>query len=263
MKKRVSSLIAGLLLGLSGTSLNAAVTIQAPNNVIGSGNKAWSYLLLEGENYESDADSNPDAGFGRVDNSAAITNALGHPVLGKYTLASKQGALYTKTVFAQHVDKVTYQVQFANAGTYYLYMRFTMFENGGNLANYLNEDSFFVPPDWGKDPQTDWPLSDRGGYIEGCCDGSGFLWIKENGTKVNHSVGDEAGRLFWEGNFHWNELSTSQFLSPDTQGAPNVRIKYEVTAEEVGKPLDFTISYREGGVTIDAFLFSTSATLID
>ena len=59
----------------------------------------------------------------------------------------------------KHGDKVTYQVQFANPGTYYLYMRFTMFESGVGAANYLNEDSFFVPPDFDKDPQTDWPLS--------------------------------------------------------------------------------------------------------
>ena len=86
-------------------------------------------------------------------------------------------------------------MQFARAGTYYLYMRFTMFENGGNLTHYLNEDSFFVPPDFGKDPQTDWPLP-RGGYAEGCCDIAGYLYIKEGGpegTRVNHSGGDEAG----------------------------------------------------------------------
>ena len=37
-----------------------------------------------------------------------------------------------------------------------LYFRFTMFENGGNLTHYINEDSFFVPPDFNKDPQFDW-----------------------------------------------------------------------------------------------------------
>jgi len=37
--------------------------------------------------------------------------------------------------FGLHADKVTYQVQFATAGTYYLYMRFTMFDNaGGNIS---------------------------------------------------------------------------------------------------------------------------------
>ena len=66
-------------------------------------------------------------------------------------------------------------------------------------ANYLNEDSFFVPPDFDKDPQTDWPLIDaggqNGGYTEGCCDGAGFLSIPEKGgggVRVNHSAGVDA-----------------------------------------------------------------------
>jgi hypothetical protein len=222
----------------------------------------WSYLILEGEDYASELDENPDAGFTRVTNNGSITNALGNPVLGPNTTASKKSALYTQTVFAPHADKVTYQVQFAKAGTYYLYMRFTMFENGGNLASYVNEDSFFLPPDFGKDPQTDWPLSDRGGYAEGCCDG-GFLTIKESGTPVSHSGGAEEGTAFWEGNFHWNEISTSQFLDAATQGEPRVRFKYEVPESLVGKPLDFTVSYREGGIAIDLWLFSTNPNLMD
>ena len=45
----------------------------------------------------------------------------------------------------QHIDKVTYQVQFAKPGTYYLYMRFTMFENGGNANITLTKiPSFFL-----------------------------------------------------------------------------------------------------------------------
>ena len=262
MKKSSLCLITGFFAGVIGvTSAQAAVTVQSPANVVGTGTNAWSYLVLEGEEYNSETDPTPGVGFTRVDASGAITNILGNPVLGKNTTASKKGALYTQTAFGQHIEKVTYQVQFAKAGTYYLYMRFTMFENSGN-ATYLNEDSFFVPPDFDKDPQTDWPLSDRGGYTEGCCDG-GFLTIKEGGTPVNHSAGDDDGRAYWEGNFHWNELSSSQFLNPETQGEPRVRRKYDVTASQVGKPLKWTVSYREGGVTIDLWLFSTNPDLMD
>ena len=245
-------------------STRAAVTVQDPGNVVGTGTNAWSYLVVEGEDYDPATKLNltPGAGFIAVDNSGTISNFLGNPVLGKNTTASKKGALFTQTVFGQHSDKVTYRVQFSKAGTYYLYMRFTMFENGGNLTHYLNEDSFFVPPDFGKDPQTDWPLSDRGGYAEGCCDAAGFLYINEGGVRVNHGGGDDAGRAFWEGNFHWNELLSSQFLNPDTQGEPRLRFKYVVTDAQVGKPLDWTISYREGGVTIDLFLFSTNPDLM-
>lgn len=238
-----------------------AVTVQDPANVVGTGAQAWSYLLLEGEDYDARANEADDVGFRRVNDSSALTSSQGFPILGAATTASKKGALYTQTIFAQHLDKVTYDVQFANAGTYYVYMRFTMFENGGNAANYLNEDSFYLPPDWGKDPQTDWPLSDRGGYTEGCCD-QGFLTINEGGSPVNHSAGDDAGRAYWEGNFHWNQLSTSQFLNAETQGEPNARHKYVVTADQVGKPLRWTVSYREGGVTIDLWLFSTNPDLM-
>ena len=226
---------------------------------------------MEGEDYDSETDATPGIGFTRVNDSGAITNFLGKPVLAKDTTASKKGALFTQTTFGQHIDKVTYQVQFAKPGTYYLYMRFTMFENGVNEGAYLNEDSFFVPPDFDKDPQTEWPLLDpasgrNGGYTEGCCDSAGYLFIPEKGgggTRVSHSGGDEAGREFWEGNFHWNDLWSSQFLNSETQGEPRIRHKYVVTASQVGKPLKFTISYREGGTTVDLWLFSTNPDLMD
>jgi len=42
---------------------------------------------------------------------------------------------------------------FSTPGDYYTYMRFTMFENGGNVNTYTSEDSFFLPPDFNKDPE--------------------------------------------------------------------------------------------------------------
>jgi hypothetical protein len=239
------------------------ITVQDPADVVGTGTNAWSYLLLEGESYNTKSNEDPAVGYAKVADTDAVKSFLGNAVLGAGTTASGKGALWTQTAFSQHIDKATYQVQFATAGTYYLYMRFTMYENGGNEANYLNEDSFFVPPDFGKDPQTDWPLSDRGGYAEGCCANAGYLYIQEPGSdeRVNRSLGDEEGRAYWEGKFHWNKLVSSQFLDPEAQGEPNVHFKYEVTPDMVGKPLDWTISYREGGTTIDLFLFSTSPDL--
>jgi hypothetical protein len=261
IKKYCLKLSSGFLAALGLLSASGDVIVQDASNVVGSGDRAWSYLVVEGEDYDSKV-AGDDVGFIRVDNTGAITSSQGNPILPKYTMASKKGALFTQTVFGEHVDKATYQVQFTKAGTYYLYMRFTMYENGGNLNHYINEDSFFVPPDFNKDPQTDWPLP-KGGYIEGCCDLSGFLYIPdETGVRVNHTAEDDAGKAFWEGNFHWNQLITSQFNNPDTSGEPNVRIKYEVTEDMLDKPQNFTISYREGGVTIDLFLFSTNPDLL-
>lgn len=220
----------GLLSGLAAIiPVQAGTTVQDPANVIGTGDKAWSYLMLEAEDYETEADENSESGFVKANDSGGFTSGLGKPVLGKDTTASKKGALFTVTAFAAHADKVTYKVQFSKPGTYYLYMRFTMFENGGNDARYLNEDSFFMPPDFGKDPQTDWPLSDRGGYTEGCCD-AGYLTIPDDeGIPINHGPGGEEGQAFWEGNFHWNKLATSQFLNEESQGEPKYHHKYLIT----------------------------------
>ena len=248
---------------------SGAVIVQDQSNVIVSGTNTWSYLIVEGEDYDSEVDPTEGVGFTRVDNSGSISNLLGSLILAPNTTASKGGALFTQTTFGQHIDKATYKVQFSRPGTYYLYMRFTMFENAdpATSGNYLNEDSFFVPPDFGKDPQTDWPLAETnagrtGGYTEGCCGNAGFLHIWEDGVRVNRAARVEGEPLYWEGNFHWNELKSSEFLNPETQGEPNVRFAYVVTEEMVGKPLDFTISYREGGLTIDLLLFSTSDNLM-
>src|SRR5262249_39066711 len=114
--------------------------------------------------------------------------------------------------------------------------------------------------------QTDWPVNNPAngqnqGYTEGCCDLGGFLFIPTVGdpTRVSHTAGPD----FWEGNFHWNQLLSSQFLDatlfPDGRAQP---YKYEVTQGMVGVPQNFTISYREAGVTIDLFLFSTHTNLL-
>ena len=261
MNFKLSRLLPGTL--VAAFSVQAAVTVQDPGNVIGTGDSAWSYLILEAEDYDTKLNESEEFGFIRVDHTGTRTSALGNPVLGADTKASKQGALFTQTTFAEHADQVTYNVQFSIPGTYYLYMRFTMFENGGNETHYLNEDSFFVPPDFGLDPQTDWPLSNRGGYTEGCCNLAGYLFFPdENGDRVSKADGGEEGQAFWEGNFHWNELLSSQFLNAEEQGEPVYRFRYEVTEDRVGQPLSFTISYREGGTTIDLFLFATSPSLM-
>ena len=259
--KSTHSLLGSFLASLALiTSSYAATTVQDPVlNTVGSGDTAWSYLLLEAESFNSETQAG-DPGFVAVDNTESRTNVLGSPVLRKLTSASGKAALFSTTGFSEHFDKITYKVQFATPGTYYLYMRFTMFENGSNLGHYISEDSFFVPPDFNKDPQSDWPFP-RGGYVEGCCD-LGFLMINDGGEITNHRNGTADDRAFWEGNFHWVELKTSQFNNPATQGEPSVRIKYEVTQSMVGQPLDFTISSREGGVTIDAFLFATHPDLM-
>src|SRR5262245_34026314 len=103
-----TALFAGIL-GL--VSLQAAVTVQKPSDVAGAGTNSWAYLRLEAESFETQADDNPDAGFSAVDKSGAVTSFLGNPILGANSTASGGGALFTKTIFSEHADKVTYKVQ--------------------------------------------------------------------------------------------------------------------------------------------------------
>jgi hypothetical protein len=221
---------------------------------------------MEGESYASESDGNPASGFITVHAGDTNVDFLGTLILATNTTASRKGALLEATGGA-HADKVTYNVQFASTGTYYFYMRFSMFESGVGLLNYLSEDSFFVPPDFGKDPQTDWPLTDpangrNGGYTEGCCDASGWLYILEyggNGSRTNRN----ADTNYWEGNFHWNQLLSSQFLTSGLSGEKNTPHKYEVTSTNVGVPLTFTVSLREKGTCVDMFLFSTHTNLLN
>jgi len=266
-KTRIS--VAALIaLAAAPLAAHAQLAIQRPCDVLGTGTNARPYLILEAENYISESDNDPDNGFVKVYNDEAITSSIGNPVLGTNSAASKKGALFAKgPLFGLHADKITYQVQFSTPGTYYLYMRFTMFDNAGGNGNYLSEDSFFVPPDFNKDPQTDWPLTDpangrNGGYTEGCCGNSGFLYIIDyqgDGSRTAQTTDTN----YWEGNFHWNQLLSSQFLTPGLSGEPNTPHKYEVTPAMVGKVLNFTISFREAGVTPDLWLFSTHTNLLN
>ena len=252
----------------------AQVTVQRPNHVVGTGSNAWSYLVLEGESYvpDSEADANPASGFATVYNDEALLDGYGNPILPTNSAASMQAALGTLgPAFGRFADKVTYQVVFSTPGDYYLYMRFTMFDITGNNT-YLNEDSFFTPPGFNLDPQNDWPVpgtsgADTGGYTEGCCGSAGFLHILEyqgNGSRVNYSTDTN----YFEGNFHWNQLLVSQFLSTihtNEDGSPRQGnpIHYVVTPAMVGVPQNFTIAYREQGVTPDLFLFSTYTNLLN
>ena len=278
MKRSSLSLTAGFVAGVIAVTsapfvANAQLAVQHPSDVVGSGKSAWSYLILEGENYTSKLAAD-DVGFTKVYADEAITSSLGNPVLATNTTASQKGALYAASPnFGQFIDKVTYQVQFATPGTYYMYMRFTMFDIQGGNGSYLSEDSFFLPPDFNKDPQNDWPIPQptfdgkSGGYVEGCCGNAGFLYFPSVGDPTR--VANTTDTNYWEGHtFAWNDLFSSQFLTLDnglggSNGAPNIRFKYEVTPAMVGVPQDFTIGYREAGSAIDLFLFSTHSNLLN
>ena len=74
--------------------------------MVGTGTNAWSYLVLEGEDYDSEVDETPGVGFTRVDNSGAITSFLGNPILATNTTASKKGALWMQNAVKQQSTNI-------------------------------------------------------------------------------------------------------------------------------------------------------------
>jgi hypothetical protein len=274
--KRISGLAAtAVLLSMVQFSAHAQLTVQRTSNVVGTGSNAWSYLVVEGESYASSQDGDDTTGFGKVYNDAALADAYGSPLLPTNSTASMQAALGTIGAgFSRFSDKVTYQMVFSTPGDYYLYMRYTMFENSSPGNNtYLNEDSFYLPPDFNKDPQFDWDPpgtagSDDGGYVDGCCGSAGYLYVLDyqgNGSRSNFSTDTN----YWEGNFHWNQVLAGQFLSATTftnaDGSPRAGnpFHYAVTPAMVGVPQSFTIASREPGITPDLFLFSTHTNMMN
>jgi len=273
----ITGLVAGIIVGMSAQfEAHSQLTVQRPCNVIGTGSNAWSYLVVEGESYASSQDGDDTTGFGKVYNDAALADAYGSSLLPTNSNASMQAALGTiGTGFSRFSDKVTYQMVFSTPGDYYVYMHFTMFENSPNGGNnsYLNEDSFFLPPDFNKDPQFDWEPpgtagTDDGGYVDGCCGTAGYLHILNyhgDGSRTDHSTDTN----YFEGNFHWNQVLAGQFLSAtiftNADGSPRAAnpFHYVVTPAMVGVPQSFTIATREPGITIDVFLFSTHTNMMN
>src|SRR5207245_2928132 len=158
-----------LLVASAQFATNAQVTAQNPCNTVNTGTNAFQYLLMEGESFiDSTKVAAPGTGFVKLYNDEAYTSFYGGPMLATNTGASMQGALGTLgPSIGLFGDFVTYQVVFSQPGDYYMYMRFTMFENGGNLATYTSEDSFFFPPDFNKDPETDCNLPGSSGNQDG------------------------------------------------------------------------------------------------
>src|SRR6266516_8136968 len=111
--------------------------------------------------------------------------------------------------------------------------------------------------------------ADNGRYCKGCCGNAGFLFILDyqgNGSRTAHNNTEVPN--YWEGNFHWNQLFASEFLSgihTNADGTARARspFHYVVTPAMVGVPQNFTIAYREQGVTPDLFLFSTYTNLLN
>jgi hypothetical protein len=262
---------------LYSTATLKAVTVQDPGNVLADGS---AYLWVEGEDYLEGANG-PAVGFVRVDNVNPIKTIefVGDPpepvvkggldVLPADTNASGGTAIMASL---EASGTATWEVQFAIPATYYLYLHWSMY-NRDLTTNYGNEDSFYVPPAFNKNTREDWigfdgvdqfgepKLGDTAldGYIDG------FPMIAQNymseGVLETHNSTDED---FYDGQFHWFWISKANEMNEDGSWVSfdGHGIRYDVTEEMVGAPLEFQISSREPYGVIDGLLFSTSPELL-
>ena len=141
-------------------------------------------------------------------------------------------ALYDQFGGGDFTDLVTYKLQFSDPGLYTFYARFTMFEDN-NEESYGNEDSFYMPLALGDLPEQD-----------------GWFSLPKQGH--DDPLEDPP---YWEGQFHWGgPFNYNDFPGP---------VEYDVTAGDVGTVIDFTISTRESGGTLDAMVLSQDAFLTE
>jgi hypothetical protein len=134
----------------------------------------------------------------------------------------------------------TYDLQFTQDGTYYLYTRYSMYDLVVNdAASYGNEDSFFLARDFG--------IAAAAGA------GADNDWLNQGLSNHGHRPANHANPNPNEGKFfYWDEATLS--------GSSTEILTYIVSGASEDNPLNlsFTISNRETGVAIDRFVFSTT-----
>ena len=211
------------LLAYSGTA-RADVLVQ------GAGN---DFLAFEAESYDS-IEGDELTGWLQVDTTGALETPFGSLVLPPDSNVSGT-ALYDQSGGGDFTDLLNFQVQFATPGFYTFYMRYSMFEDQ-NADAYGNEDSFYLPLEFNLPAEAD-----------------GWFSFPKQG----HDNPPE-DPPFWEGGFHWGG---GEFpMTYQVGGGP---IEYEVTNADVGSVLDFSISTRERGGTLDAVVFSQTTGLLE
>jgi hypothetical protein len=186
------------------------------------------YLAFEAEDFDSLTNGADDTGFVTVTVADPFTTDFGSTVLPDSTNAGRGEALYDQPGGSDQ-DLANYKLQFAEPGPYYLYLHYTMFERT-DPTGYGNEDSFFIPREFGVSPAG--PRGDNN------------WWISLPG------LGSAPGDGVMEGNFHWWR----------TVEDDDLEVSYN---PEVGPVLDWSFAAREAGSTADKWIFSTNPDLTE
>lgn len=217
--------------------LNRVIWLAALTSVLGVSLRAdvikqqpgTNYLAFEAELAEVEGD--PEfGGWIEVFPDEELESPMGNPILPEDSNVSGS-AMFDDQGGQNFVDNLNYQLEFAEPGIYSVYLRYSMFDMQEPL-NYANEDSFYFPLELDEPAEQDgWFSLDKQGHDD--------------------SLEDPP---YWEGQFHWMGPFTFQTDEP---------VEYEVTQGDVGQALDFQISQRERGSTLDAIVFSTEIDLFE
>lgn len=257
-------------------SVIGQVTMQEAGDRLPDGS---AFLVLEAEDaYELNDDVPADQeGFGWVivdkddpiESMAAV--AGGFDILPENTDASGGAAIMSE--LSGNGNQARWRVQFEQPGRYYLYTSWSVY-NRDDRPDYLNEDSFYLPPAFNLNSTDDWldfegldifgeekiGDSSRDGYIDGNV--SLHANVVDKGEVFGFSSTDDE---FFEGQFSWFWLSEAKDMDEfNSDVGPNGHaIFYDVSEDDVGTVMEFEITSRESYTVIDSFLFSTRDDLLE
>jgi len=212
---------------LSGACLLAFCAVSQASIIQGIGD---NFVAFEAENFDSLSGTT----FVSTDTTPTLTTAYGSPVLPGTTNASAGGALFAN--FSGSSSSAGYDITFTSTGNYYIYVRYSLFENNTTTTSYGNEDSFYLSSDF------DTPVGN-----------TDIETIDVSSLGFTPSSGE------WEGNnFYWRQVS-----GRIPSSSSRIDRVFNVTSGDLGTPMALNISPRERGLALDMFVLSTEDNLTE
>ncbi len=214
MFKRALAVVIGA--SLLGAGAAGAATVQQVGQ---------SHVGVEAESYDAVSGS----GWTTVTPSTSFTSNVGTNILPASTNASDATALWANGGATARYDFV-----FSTAGTYYVYLRYSMFDRTDS-TNYGNEDSVFVTDAFGV----------------AITDTNAQTFDLDAAPSGNPALGA------WEGTYRWGQVKGRNA----TNDARMVTTALTVAPGDLGNTLSLNIKTREWGASIDYVFLSTTNSL--